>query len=133
VFLQCFIIPVFLHYSKSVVVNQYDMRLCQVCGEVLDRKMIFCGAAAQIGPRFEVSKSYTHTHTHTHTHTWYDSFERVISSSQRPLPTKLPTNSESYIHSTSGIRTCDPSSEAAADQVLRPHGHRSQRRIIIVV
>ena len=32
------------------------------------------------------------SHTHTHTHTEYDSSERVISSSQRPLPTQHTTN-----------------------------------------
>jgi hypothetical protein len=48
-----------------------------------------CGAK---GPNFWVYKSYTithtQTHTHTHTHIFLDSSERVISPSQRPLPTQ---------------------------------------------
>jgi hypothetical protein len=48
-----------------------------------------CGAAAQIRPkppRFDFSRS--HTITHTHTHTRKHSSERLISKSQRLLPTQ---------------------------------------------
>jgi len=38
--------------------------------------------------RLSVKVSRSHTHTHTHTHTRQDSSERVISPSQRPLPTQ---------------------------------------------
>jgi hypothetical protein len=49
----------------------------------------FCGVITQIGPRpppFEVSR------LHTVRHTRQDSSERVISSSQRPLPKQHTTN-----------------------------------------
>ena len=36
--------------------------------------------------------THPHSHTHTHTYTQYDFSERVISTSQRPLPTQHTTN-----------------------------------------
>jgi hypothetical protein len=48
----------------------------------------FCGARPQVGI-IEVSRSHTIRHIDTHP---VDSSERVISSSQRPLPTKHTTN-----------------------------------------
>jgi len=50
----------------------------------------------------EVSRS----HIIRHTHTRWDSSERVISSSQRPLPTKQ--TQETNVHSLSGIRSAIP-------------------------
>jgi len=38
--------------------------------------------------------THNYTHTHTHTHTRQDSSERVISLSQRPLPTQHTANTK---------------------------------------
>jgi hypothetical protein len=51
---------------------------------------------------------------HTHTDTRYDSSRWVISPTQRPLPTQDNTTYKHNIHSPSGIRTRDPSNQAAA-------------------
>jgi IS4 transposase len=57
------------------------------------RIVFFCGATAQIGTRPPHFWGFTsHTTRYTHTHTRYDSTGRVISSSQRPLPTQSTTN-----------------------------------------
>jgi hypothetical protein len=50
--------------------------------------------------------------------------ERVIRSSQRPLPTQQ--TQDTNIRALSRFRTRDPSSQAAADVSLRPHGRRDQ-------
>jgi len=72
----------------------------------------------------EVSRSHTHTQTHKHTHT----------------PDRTPLNQgtarrwgrylhvmrqtqQTNIHTLSGIRTRNPSNQAAADLRLRPHVH----------
>jgi hypothetical protein len=54
-----------------------------------------------------------------------DSTGRVISPSQRPLPAQDNTRQtqETHIHAPRGIRTRDPSNQAAADLCLRPRGH----------
>ena len=49
----------------------------------------------------------------------------MASSSQKPLPTQQ--THESNIHNLSGIRTSDPSNEAAADLQLRQRGHREKQ------
>ena len=70
--------------------------------------------------------AHTHpqTHTHTHTQNLQDSPERVISLSQRPLPTQHTRVTN--IHAPSRIRTRNPSSQAAADLRLRPHGYQDR-------
>ena len=63
-----------------------------------------------------LSLSFTHTRTHTkqtHTYTQYVSSERVISPSQRPLPTKQ--TQQTNIHALSGIRTSDRNNRAVSD------------------
>jgi hypothetical protein len=50
----------------------------------------------------------------------------VISPSQRPLPTYNIETQETNIHALSGIRTRDPSNQAAADLRLRPRGYRGR-------
>ena len=64
----------------------------------------------------EVSRSHTTTH-----HSRQDSSGRVISSSQRPLPTQQSQQTD--ILAPGGIRTHSLSRRAAADLRLRPHGH----------
>jgi hypothetical protein len=56
-----------------------------------------------------------HHHTHTH-HTRYDSSGRVFSPLQRPLPNNTQHSQETDIHAPGGIRTCNPSKRAAADE-----------------
>jgi hypothetical protein len=67
-------------------------------------------------PIVEVSISLTDTHSR------WDSSERVISSSQRLLPTQQ--TQETNIHSLSGIQTHDPSNQTAEYLRLTTHGHR---------
>ena len=69
-------------------------------------------------PILEVSRSYTTTH-----HSRQDSSERVISSSQRPVPDNIQHSQQTNIHAPGGFRTHDISRRAAADLRLRPRGH----------
>ena len=66
-------------------------------------------------------------HTQLDTHTRKDSSGRVISPSHRPLPTQHTTNTRDEHPCSSGIRTRDPSHQAAVDLSLRPHGHRDRQ------
>lgn len=69
----------------------------------------------------EVSKS----HTNTHTHTRYVSTERVISSSQRQLPTPHKQTQRTNVHVLRRIRTQDPGNQAATGlrvKTARPPG-----------
>ena len=63
----------------------------------------------------EVSRSHTTTH-----HSLQDSSERVISSSQRPLPDNTQQSRQTDIHAPGGIRTHNLSRGAAADPHHRP-------------
>jgi hypothetical protein len=74
--------------------------------------------------------SWSHTTTR---HSRYDSPERVISSSQRPLPDN--THNRKIIHTTGGIQTNDRCRRAAVDLRLRPRGHwdRHKKKCILVV
>jgi hypothetical protein len=65
----------------------------------------------------EVSRS----HTIRHTHARKASFERVIISSQRALPTQWTHKKK--VHGRNGIRTRDPSKRTAADLRDGPQGH----------
>ena len=69
----------------------------------------------------EVSRSHTTTH-----HSRQDSSERVISSSQRPLPDNTQHSQQTDIHVHCGIRTHNLSRRAATDLRLRPRGHRDR-------
>jgi hypothetical protein len=71
------------------------------------------------------------SHTIRHTQTRYDSSERVISPSQRPLTAQHSKNTETNIHALNGIRTRDPSNRAAAELRVRPHG-KSHRPVNIL-
>jgi hypothetical protein len=65
---------------------------------------------------------------HTQLYTQQDSSGRVISQSQRPLPTQDNTTyKQRQTHTLCGIRTRDPRNQAAADLRLRPRGHRAQQ------
>ena len=67
---------------------------------------------------FEVSRSHTTTR-----HSRYDSSERMIISSQRPLPDNTQHSQHTNIQDLGGIRTHDRSRRAAVDLRLRPRGH----------
>jgi hypothetical protein len=74
------------------------------------------------------SLSRRHDHTQTH-HTWRDSFGRVITPTQRPLPDKktaLTRERDRGIHAPGGIRTRNFSKIAAADPHLIPCGQRDR-------
>jgi len=65
----------------------------------------------------EVSRSHTTTH-----HSRQDSYGRVISSSQRPLPDNTQHSQQINFHVPAWIRTHDLSRLAAVDLCLRPLG-----------
>jgi hypothetical protein len=69
---------------------------------------IFCSAIAQLGPR--PPHCWGFHNTQLDTYNGQESSERVISSSQRPLPTQQPTQ-EMNIHALGGIRTRNPSNQ----------------------
>jgi len=69
----------------------------------------------------DVSRS----HTATHQIRW-DSFGRVISSSQRPLPDNTQHLQQTNIHAPGGIGTHNLSRRAAADLRNRRRGHWDQ-------
>jgi hypothetical protein len=66
-------------------------------------------------------------HTQLEKHTRYDSFKRVINSSQRQLPAQNTTNTRDE------IRTRNLSNRQAIYLRLRPHGHRDRRKFISLV
>ena len=70
---------------------------------------------------------FSRSHTTTH-HSRQDSFGRVISSSQRPLPDNTQHSQQTNIRAPYGIRTHDFSRRAAADLRLRPRGHWDRQR-----
>jgi hypothetical protein len=59
----------------------------------------------------KVYRSHTITHTHTHTHSWCDYSERMISPSQRPIPTVTQQTQQADIFAVSRIQTRDPSNQ----------------------
>jgi len=75
-----------------------------------------------------LSRIYYYTQTH---HTGYDSFGRVTSPRQRPLP-DTQQSQQRDIHVPDRIRTHNPSKRAAADPRLRKH-HHSDRPCMIRV
>ena len=64
--------------------------------------------------------SWSHTTTR---HSRWDSSERMISPSQRPLPDNTQHSQHTNIHAPGGIRTHNLSRRVAADLCLRPCGH----------
>ena len=72
------------------------------------------------------SMSRIHDRSQTH-HTQWDSSGRVISPTQRPPPDNTQHSQHTNIHASGGIRTHNPSKEAAADPRLRPRGHWDRR------
>jgi len=88
---------------------------------------LFLARQPPVGQGFlihEVSRSHTTTH-----HIPYDSSERVISSSQRPLP---DNTQQTNVHATGGIRTHNLSRREAADlrlRTARPLGPATMRVI----
>jgi hypothetical protein len=74
-------------------------------------------ARVMASPYHEVSKSHTTRHSRK------NSSERVISSSQRPVPDNTQHIQQTNIHAPGGIRTHDRSRRAAVDLRLRPRNH----------
>jgi hypothetical protein len=89
----------------------------------LTYNFFLCCKSPQWAWASSLSRIYDHTQTH---HTRYDSSGRVISSSQRPLPDKTQYSHKTDIHAPGGIRINNHSKQAAADQLLRPCGHRDR-------
>ena len=78
------------------------------------------------------SSSLSRFHEHTQTHSnWYDSSGSVISPTQRPLPDKTQHSHQRDIHAPGGIRTHNPSKQAAADPLLRPCGHWDRQNLLL--
>jgi len=74
----------------------------------------------------EVSRSYSDTHTHTHTLSRTSMDER--SNRCRHLYLRNTKYSqETDIHAPGGIRTRNPTKQAAADPLHRPQGHWDRR------
>jgi len=73
-----------------------------------------------VGQASALWSTYDHTQT---LHTRKDSFGRVISPTQGPLPDNTQHPEETNIHAPGGIRIHNPSKRAAADPRLRPHGN----------
>jgi len=74
---------------------------------------LFLARQPQVGQGLlihEVSRPHTTTH-----HSRYDSYGRVISSSQRPLPNNTQHSQQTNVHARGGIRSHNPSRRAAAD------------------
>ena len=71
------------------------------------------------------------SHTATH-HSRLGFSERVISSSQRPLPDSIHYLQQTDIHATDRIRTRNLSRRAAADLCLRPRGHWYRHRTLVL-
>jgi len=76
----------------------------------------------------EVSRSHTTTH-----HSRYDSSERVISSSRRPLPDNTQHLQQTDIYAPGGIRTHILSRRAAADPRLRPRVYQDQNILVVII
>jgi len=63
----------------------------------------------------DLPRSRSIRHKHTHTHTWRESPEAVISSSQRPLPTQIITNTKNERYIISGIQSRGSNNQAASE------------------
>jgi hypothetical protein len=59
-------------------------------------------------------------------HTTRDSSGRVTDPSQRPLPDNTQHSQQTYIYAPSGIRTCNPGKQAAAEPRPGSRGHRDR-------
>jgi hypothetical protein len=80
----------------------------------------FCGSTTQLEPRPPHGWGFYITHTHARAR--WNSSERVISSSQSPLPTQNTTSTITKIQALSGNRTRKPQQGSC----LRTHGHRNR-------
>jgi hypothetical protein len=69
-----------------------------------------------------VNISRSHTHTVRHTHRRLNSSERVIGSLRSRHLRRTQETQEKNTHALIGIRTRDPSNQAAADLRLSPQG-----------
>jgi len=66
-------------------------------------------------------------HTHWTNHIRYDSSEREISPTQKPLSYNTQHSQQTDFHVSGRIRTRNPSKRAAANPRLRRPGHRERR------
>jgi len=65
---------------------------------------VCCKQNSPIGPRPPPFRGFRD-------HTWYETFERVISPSQTPLPHNTQHSKETDIHAPGGVRTRSLASE----------------------
>jgi hypothetical protein len=96
--------------------------------QVAHCKATVCGKRAQVVPRSPYFEAYK-SHTMRHTHTRYDPSERVISSSQRPLPAQLIPNTRDEHpcpQGDSNPRTQDSRSRRHTPLFARPSGSAFQ-------
>jgi hypothetical protein len=89
---------------------------------ICSSKVIFFyhDATALVAKAFSLSRFVV---TLRHTHTRQDSSGLAISPTQRPLPDKTQLSQERDIDNPGGIRTQNPSKQAAADPRFGPCGH----------
>ena len=87
-----------------------------------------CGSTAKLGAICLIAEVFK---PNTIRHTRWDSSERGISSSQRPLPAQHTTNTRDEHPYFNRIRTRNASNQAAAD--LRPHGYGDLRVLVILL
>ena len=102
---------------------------CQHVIQFLQRLFFFLAQLPPVGQSLlinEVPRSHTTTYCSRQ-----DSFERVISSSQRPLPDITQQTQQTHFHAPGGIRTRNLSRRAVADQRLRQRGHWDRQRIVL--
>jgi hypothetical protein len=68
----------------------------------------------------------------TRRHSWLDCSERVISSSQGPLPGNTQHTQQTNIHDSGGNRTHDRSRRSAVNLRLIPRGHWDRRLLYLL-
>jgi hypothetical protein len=98
--------------------------VCVICMLYIPPISFFVALRANAGHGLlihEDSKSHTTTH-----HSRWDSSQRMISPSQRPLTNNAQHSQETDKYASGGIRTHRLSRRAAVDLRLRPLGHCDQ-------
>ena len=102
-----------LRISGALVQN--NKKLCGIWN-----RLFLCYTSRHNGWSSPHNQGFTFTQTHR---SRQDSSRKVISSSQRPLPDNTQHSQQTNILSPGGIRTHNPSMQAAADPLLRPRDH----------
>ena len=116
------------HFTGIGLSPKDGLSLSNGLTQVAHFKVTVCRERAQVvprPPRFEAYKS----HTIRHTHTRFDPSERAISSSQRPPPAQLTTNTRdehSCPERDSNSRALDSRSRKHTSLTARPSGSAFQ-------